>query len=233
MRASIVSGSSKPNVREEFIKDCEGRSKFFYHKQSMTPTFTPGDLLTVAPYENRPIRVGDIVVFRPPDRNEHTTHRVVRVRSDGIVTCGDNVRNPVDPWMLRPCDIVGYVTHAERGKKVRIIAGGRIGLIRHLVHRRMTRTTLRFRRAIHLACQTLRFDQVLRSIDLRFLLPRRYRPRALCLRRNSSTELLLLMGRMVVGRHIPGSHYWSVRFWCLPFVNVKFLKAAVKKSEEF
>jgi len=85
---------------------------------SMEPAFFRGDLLFLTNYEEEPIRVGEIVVFKIEGRDIPIVHRVIKVheRENGTIkflTKGDN--NSVDDrglyapgqfWLERK-DVVG------------------------------------------------------------------------------------------------------------------------------
>lgn len=85
---------------------------------SMEPAFQRGDLLLLTNYQEDPVRVGDIVVFKIKGRDIPIVHRVIKLHEseDGkykILTKGDN--NSVDDrglyaqdqvWLERS-DIVG------------------------------------------------------------------------------------------------------------------------------
>jgi len=79
---------------------------------SMEPTIPVGSVLFVAPQGVEDIRVGDVAVFRVPDRTEDVVHRIVGVEAtrDGITyrTRGDANRQD-DPWLLPSADVVGVV----------------------------------------------------------------------------------------------------------------------------
>ena len=207
-------------------------TRLFYYRLSMTPTFLPGDMLTVRPYGNRRIRRGDVVVFPSPATGDLITHRVVEVSDDGIVTRGDNVQSQLDPWMLRPRDIVGCVTTAERNGRERQVWGGAVGVAYHKIHRRRARIDRARRRLFRVAIQMVNLGRWLSSLHLWVILPASRRPRILAVKRPQGTELLLLMGHTVIGRHVRGGHLWSIRYLCLPFVDRTFLRKAVKEFGE-
>lgn len=204
-------------------------TKLFYYRTSMTPTFTPGDMLTISPYGDKAPRVGDVIVFASPESGDLITHRVVEVSADGIVTCGDNIQSRVDPWMLCPEDIVGYVTRVERGGKQRQVWGGAVGIAYHRIHRRGARLYRARRRLIAIAVRTVNLGRWLVSLRLWRILPASRRPRVMAVKRQGGTELLLLMGSTIIGRHIPGAHLWSIRYLYLPFVDRAFLRQAVEE----
>jgi len=207
-------------------------TRLFYYRMSMTPTFTPGDMLTIRPYGNRRIRRGDVVVFPSPETGDLITHRVVEVSDDGVVTRGDNVQSQVDPWMLRPGDIVGCVTTAERAGKERQVWGGAVGIAYHGIHRRRVRLGRAWRRLFYAAIRTVNLGRWLSSLHLWTIVSPSLRPRVLAVRRPRGTELLLLMGSSIIGRHVPGGHLWSIRYLYLPFVDKAFLRRALEEFGE-
>jgi signal peptidase len=78
--------------------------------ESMEPTYYKGDIIFVS---NRdPIRLGDIMVFKLPDRDIPIVHRVVEQKGERYLTKGDN--NPIDDrflykrWLTKQ-NIVGKV----------------------------------------------------------------------------------------------------------------------------
>jgi hypothetical protein len=64
---------------------------------SMDPILIEHDLLEVLPCNDKPIRVGDVIVFHSPMNGTIFAHRVTAVLPDGIRTSGDNNRYE-DPW---------------------------------------------------------------------------------------------------------------------------------------
>jgi len=75
------------------------------------------DLVTVIP-RKRPLRVGDIVLFKRQD-GAFVAHRVYRLSEDGafVQTFGDNCFSPDRP--IRVEDVVGLIVSMEkRGKKI-------------------------------------------------------------------------------------------------------------------
>ncbi|MCP3858125.1 MAG: hypothetical protein GY704_00590, partial [Phycisphaeraceae bacterium] len=83
---------------------------------SMNPCLCELDLLEVVPYGNRPVKVGDVILFMPPGGDQPIVHRVVDVAPEGILTRGDNSLHK-DPWRLTPGDITGRVLD-EDGRPV-------------------------------------------------------------------------------------------------------------------
>ncbi len=206
--------------------------KLFYHKRSMTPTFVPGDLLTIVPYEGRTIRVGDVVVFPNQDDTGYVTHRVIKSTPEGVITRGDNVRNPVDPYLLRPEEIVGFVTSAERERRVRKVWGGPVGLAYHYTSRSVSGGDRLLRGAVRSAGRRLRFGSLLRRIDLGALLPKEQQPRILLMKRGDGVEQLLLFGKYMVGRW-RGDQSWSIRVPFRILVNEAFLDSVGEDMDRY
>jgi len=111
---------------------------------SMRPTLRGRDLLEVAPYGDAPVRAGDVVLFTRPGGQSLVAHRVDAIGQLGIQTRGDSNR-AVDPWLLRPDQLVGRVTAAWRGNR-RVPVARASGLLAARLHfwaRRMIPARLR------------------------------------------------------------------------------------------
>lgn len=128
--------------------DFDTESTFVYTGPSMNPTLAEPQLLETQDVSGRPLHVGDVVCFRSPRDGITVVHRVVEVGPDGIRTRGD--RNPsVDPWVLRPEDILGRVVGTRRGESTGRVPGGWTGLLvaesgrLHLALGRLARRALR------------------------------------------------------------------------------------------
>ena len=114
----------------------------FYRGSSMAGTFRPGDILILEPIDIVKIRPGDVVVYLCQDRQEaeavkhprngdpptEAVHRVVSILSEGLVTRGDN-NSSVDRELVTQKNLVGLVTHIERGRKQSVVSGGLAGLM--------------------------------------------------------------------------------------------------------
>ena len=97
-----------------------------YTGSSMKPIFKPGDLLQVLPYANRQSQAwGRDLLVLPLRKLQSRTPRG-RLDARGIRTKGDNNAR-IDPWVVTPRQVVGYVVHAQRGRRWRRISGGYIG----------------------------------------------------------------------------------------------------------
>lgn len=128
----------------------------FYRGCSMSGTFRPGECLIMKPVILSEVRPGDVVVFRRLNHQELTggdcqadedrlvgelhgmeesqqvdelVHRVVAIRPGGLVTRGDN-NTCSDAELVTADNLVGRVTHLERGRKLRPVHGGWAGLLR-------------------------------------------------------------------------------------------------------
>ena len=176
-----------------------------YIGPSMNPILKSGDRLRIIPYNGKEVGRGDVIAFLPSGGDPKIIHRVVSVSSKGIRTRGDNSSH-VDPWILRPDQILGRVVAAQRGNKRRRIFGGTVG--------RLFAVTVR---AIHGVDSCVSF--LLRPAYREFaragifirLLPAQTRPRVISLNRAAGTELQLLMGKRVIGRLLPGKTGWHIR----------------------
>jgi signal peptidase I len=178
---------------------------FTYTGPSMNPTLKPGDRLRVVPYCGRKIRVGDVVVIHSPDREKHVVHRVVSVDSQGIRTRGDNNSN-IDPWPLRPEDIIGRIDRAERKNRTKKICAGLRGRIYVSGFRAMKQADSMVSGILHPAYRWFAKSGVFKKF-----LPQQMKPQVLCFKGSNFTEMQLLIGSRVVGRLLPGQDRWHIR----------------------
>ena len=176
-----------------------------YIGPSMNPILKSGDRLRIIPYDGKAVGRGDVIAFLASGGDSKIIHRVVSVSSKGISTRGDNSSH-VDPWILRPDQILGRVVAAQRGNKRRRIFGGTVG--------RLLAVTVR---AIHGVDSCVSFllrpayREFARAGILSRLLPIQMRPRVISFKRDGGTEQQLLMGRRVIGRLLPGMARWNIR----------------------
>ncbi|MGO9178291.1 MAG: signal peptidase I [Candidatus Limnocylindrales bacterium] len=64
---------------------------------SMRPTVSPGDVAVTQAVPTSSLRVGDVIVFYPPNETQAVIHRIASLRNGVITTKGD--ANPIaDPW---------------------------------------------------------------------------------------------------------------------------------------
>ena len=94
-----------------------------YIGSSMNPTLRESELMEIVPYDNRPLRVGDVVLFLLSTDDQFVVHRIIRISPAGISTRGDN-NTKEDAFLLQPSDIKGQAVAVWRGQKRREIAGG-------------------------------------------------------------------------------------------------------------
>jgi SynChlorMet cassette protein ScmD len=225
-RSPVSPPRSAPADHEKPVDDIR---EFFYRKTSMVPTFVPGELLSVKSVDADTVRAGDIIVFHSPFSSERIAHRVVHVTPLGFVTRGDNAACDTDPWILRPEQIVGAVTHAGRDELKRPVHGGFRGLLIHYAQRFRLRAVRAFRRSILPPRSRNRVGRFLEPLNLSQLLPCKHRPRLFAVARSHGYELMLILGNRVIARKSPLSEFWSVRFFYLPFVDVGFVRSAGRR----
>jgi len=176
-----------------------------YTGPSMNPTLRAGDFLRVLPYDGRKIRAGDVIVFSSLEDGTKITHRVISVDSRGIKTRGDNGGN-VDPWILRPDDLLGRVVSVQRGKRQLRIFGGPVGQLVGLTLKGIRMIDTEISRLFYPV-----YDWLARSGILRRWLKGRVDVRVVSLNRPGGKELYLLLGQRAVGRWLPGKDRWQIR----------------------
>lgn len=109
----------------------------FYHGASMTGTFQSGDALFIEPAQIPAVRPGDVVIYKGftlQGNPEDVVHRVVATTPAGLVTRGDANRLE-DKGLVTRDALLGRVTHLERAGRVRVVRGGRVGVLRARVSR--------------------------------------------------------------------------------------------------
>ncbi len=118
-----------------------------YRGCSMEGTFCVGDGLTVESVSLAELHLGDVVIYRTLNGQGETVelvHRIVGVVPGGLVAQGDSNPCP-DPGLVTAENLVGRVTHVERGGRTRSVSGGWLGLLR-----------VRFLHAWHPLCELAR-----------------------------------------------------------------------------
>ena len=176
-----------------------------YVGPSMNPTLREPEMMEVLPYDSRPLRVGDVAFFLPPEAEQPVVHRIMRVTPAGISTLGDNNAQE-DAFLLQPMSIKGRVVAAWRGQKRRKIAGGLRG--------RLTSRWLRWRRVLDRGVSPL-----LRPLSLALsqrgwiarVLPAPFRPRVVAFHSRGQDQLQLLLGRRFIGRYDDQRQQWQIR----------------------
>jgi len=177
---------------------------FNYTGPSMSPTLKAGDTLRVVPYRHCPVRVGDVVAFRRPGKSRIIVHRIYAAQANRFQTRGDANRR-IDPWELKPEDIIGQVVTARRNATVKCIYGGLRG---HLTAAMLAGV----KKADRIGSMMLHpvYRRVAESgifLRLSFLFPR---IRVLSFRRPEGEELQLVMGKFIIGRYLPQSNQWWI-----------------------
>ena len=188
-----------------------------YTGPSMNPTLRQPDLLTVVPYGERPVRVGDVVYFPSPEKDHAVVHRVVAITPQGLRTRGDNNRAD-DDHLLPPEKVMGQVVAAMDGQGVRPIAGGWRGQLTRYQVRLWRKASLASTRWLHGAYYALADAGLFRR-----LLPARLRPRLFAFQARQRTILRLLMGRREIGHYDPARKRWHITRPYRLFVNSRHL----------
>ena len=171
----------------------------------MNPTLKDSDILYIIPYNSRSIRIGDIIVFLPPEKKRNVAHRVISVDEQGIRTKGDNNCN-VDSCVLNPDDILGRVVYAQRrNRRLRIYGGlkGRLSIV-------VVRTIRIIKSGISSLLRPV-YHRLSQSGIFRNVLSHRVKTQVLCFRRPNGMEMQLLVGQWVIGRRLPGKKQWQIR----------------------
>ena len=211
-------------VRERWFEHETGeagcRTMFFavYVGPSMSPTLSEPDLMEVVPYDERPVRPGDVVFLPSATGEASIVHRVARVTPSGVFTRGDdNTREDVSP--CRPEDVGGRVVAVWRGRRRSVIAGGFQGRLRGIWLRWRRNPASGTSRLLHPAYRALS-----RSGWLVRLLPAPARPRVVGFFARGRDRSLLLLGPHVVGRYDDGAGRWRIRRPFRLFVDERMLR---------
>ncbi len=176
-----------------------------YVGPSMNPTLREPEVLEIVPYDSRPLRVGDVAFFLPPEADQPVVHRIVRVTPAGISTLGDN-NTREDAFLLQPKSIKGQVVAAWRGQKRRKIAGGLQG--------RLTSRWFRWRHVLDRGISPLLHPlyQALSHWGLiAWLLPASLRPRVVVFHVHGVDQFQLLLGQRIIGRYDDHKQQWQIQ----------------------
>jgi hypothetical protein len=171
----------------------------------MNPTLHESDLLEIVLYDDRAVRTGDVIVIALPDEDRLIVHRVVRVKSKGVCTQGDNNASE-DGWYLEPDRVIGQVVAAWRGRRRRGIAGGRKGRVWALA----VRGRLVLGRMASALLRTI-YHKLARSGVVRRFAPAFLKPRLVVFQAGEQQRLRLLLGRRIVGEFKPLWKKWHFR----------------------
>jgi signal peptidase len=171
----------------------------------MFPTLKPGDILTVVPYKDRDISVGDVLVFNSSYGSIPIVHRVVTISQEGIKTKGDNAL-AIDDFILQPNEIVGRVVSIKRDKKRVRIFGGFSGQIYAM--------TLGTWKCIDTVLATMlrpAYRWFAEAGIFRRLFSRWIRTRVSYFKCGDGVEMQLHLGRRIIGRRFSGQDQWYIQ----------------------
>ncbi len=102
---------------------------------SMYPFIKDGDLITISPLSDAPLRPGDIVAFVRLRTGKLVVHRVIRRMGDFFFIKGDN-NTPGDGEIVPRAKILGCVTKVERNGKEMLLGFGPERLLIAFLNRR-------------------------------------------------------------------------------------------------
>jgi signal peptidase I len=172
----------------------------FYTGASMHPTFRNLDRLFYIPYGDSSVKKGDVIVINSPSGRK-IIHRVQSIKGLGIITMGDN--NPtVDPWLLRPDQIMGRVVYALRGERMICIHGGFRGRIYALCFKSFRCLPIMLFKALNVPYKYLERSRLCGLFSIK--------TRIVAFKRADGFELQLQMAGHVIGKRRPGEK-WQIR----------------------
>jgi signal peptidase I len=170
----------------------------------MEPTLRTTDLLEIMPYNDRPVRVGDVVFFLPPESEQCIVHRVIEVTPEGIRTRGDN-NTSADPFLLKPVNIIGQVIAAWQGQQRRHIRGGWRG---RLVAELWRWFRLAIRSGYPLLRRYFRGDRIIRWV--RLCVSCVWKPRIIVFQADAEYSAKLLLGTRIIGHYTRTQQTWHI-----------------------
>ncbi len=176
-----------------------------YSGRSMYPTLREPDLLEIRPYQGRPIRAGDVILFHAPGRSLPIAHRVESAGMVGIRTRGDNLCPP-DEWLLNADQVIGQVIRAHRGGRRRNVPNGNSGRIWEWFLRMWLPVLNVLSRILHAPYHALS-----NVGGLRQLLPPAWRPRKMLFQSGERRIWRIVCGGRVVGEYEEGHGPWKIR----------------------
>jgi SynChlorMet cassette protein ScmC len=171
----------------------------------MNPTLREPEIIEIMPYDDQPLRVGDVIFFLPAQADRPVVHRIVRVTPAGISTLGDN-NTQEDIFWVQPRDIKGQVVAAWRGNNRQKIAGGIKGQV--------TGRWLHWRGVLdrgvspllHPLYQALSHWQLMARV-----LPAPFRPRVVVFHTRGLDQFQLLLGKRIIGQFDEQSQQWQIQ----------------------
>jgi len=172
---------------------------------SMYPTLSKRDLLETTPYQNKKPKVGDVILFLPPEEKNYFIHRIVNIGPKGFLTRGDN-NSDIDAWALQEEDIYGRVIAAHQGERSRrIYAGlpGRLSGICCLARRKTNALIVKLLGPVYRWFCT--------GGILCRLIPVSLTTQVLKFQSDSIVSHRLLLGKRVIGTYDKSSLQWRIR----------------------
>ncbi len=198
-----ISQETVPSAR---IYDPTGQTLYYnIVGPSMRPLLRPGDLLLIVPYRGTRVRRGDVVVFSPPGEKGLITHRIVSGRENTWRTRGDN-NSRVDSWSLAAENIIGRVTHVQRGARPRRLASGGVGRVYGLLTRSVNACRRQLFRLLRPA-----YRSVAKRGFLWGVWPVASALKVISVARSQGVELRLLWGSRIIGKLPPHAHCWWIK----------------------
>lgn len=176
-----------------------------YTGSSMNPALREPEVMEILPYNNKPLRIGDVVFFLPPESTQAVVHRIICITAEGMSTLGDN-NTLADPYLIQPGNIKGRVVAAWRGQKRRKIAGGWTG---RLASRRFRWRGILDRGVsplLHPIYQTLSHWKL-----IQWILPASLRTRIVVFRFRDKDQFQLLLGKRIIGRYDEDMQKWLIQ----------------------
>ena len=172
--------------------------------KSMNPTLDQMDLLELVRYDGLKPRTGDVILFLPPQGDKAVVHRIIQVTNAGLCTRGDN--NPsVDPWLVQPSDVIGWVVAAQRGGKRRLISGGRLGFITTWLVRKWNFLKVLASRILYPF-----YDSLALSGIIQLLVPVYGKTKIVAFRVGKELQLRLLWRQRIVGSYNQQTSDWYI-----------------------
>jgi signal peptidase I len=196
-----------------------------YFGKSMNPTFREPELLEVEPYEDKPVRCGDVIYFTSPDKRTPVVHRVIQITPEGILTRGDN--NPLlDSYCLSSDQITGKVVSALRGEMKHKVWGGKAG---RLIGSGMY--GLRWLdRKISTHLHPL-YTWLSQQDHFARILPAGLRPRILCFKQNGADHIFLFWGNFQIGQYDEKKGEWMIQRPFRLFVSPQILTKVIDRCD--
>lgn len=118
------------------VSNIMGYTPLVVKSDSMSPTFSAGDLIFIKKCDTSTLKEGDIICFHTIINNEYAlnTHRIQKIDTVGdarsYTTLGDNNNGIADTHIISDGDIVGkYVGHLQNAGKVMDFLSSSIGFL--------------------------------------------------------------------------------------------------------